>query len=265
MMFKTILVTIGSVLKKENLPYILAVTMFIMAAGWMNSCNKRKVIKAEKEVLEQLSGQNMKAIADSITVIRNKMDDNEFSKATFVQELDDIKKYNKDIYEEIRAVKGDVISYIDSKLDVEIPKLEVDNELVKYDDTRYGLMFDVLYQDPGFKLNVIGVSQFKFHNNTILPSRTIFDSTSISLDIKYGFRDLDDTYEVFAISQSPLIKINHLNGHMIIDKSAFNSLSPVTKAKKFGVGIQSGAYYVPFYNKVQFGVGIGISYNIFRF
>lgn len=253
----------GKVFKKENMPYLLSVVIIVLMMGWMNSCSRRKSLKQEKETIERLTEQNFRALTDSIEMVKTKMGDIEFSKASFAREFNDLKKYNSDLYEEIKSVKGDVISYIDSKLDVEVPTLEADNELVKYDDTRYGLRFMTDYNDPGFKLRIGGISNFRLLEHTIIPGTTILDSTFININIKYGFKELNNGYEVFALSPSPMIKLNHLDGHMFIDKPSL--AVPDTKIKKFGIGVQTGVYYVPFMNQFQYGVGIGLSYNLFRF
>ena len=53
-----------------------------------------------------------------------------------------------------------------------------------------------------------------------------------------GFKETDDTYEVFAKSKSDVISINQLDGVLILPKDKSKSLIPiVTKKKKFVIGL----------------------------
>lgn len=258
---------------KKYYPLIFFIIMIVLSVFLFQTCSTLRTERAQREFIEKQNAQNMAALKDSLTVtFDKKLKAYVWEKQNFmVNKLEDLEKYNKDLYNELKKVKGDVIAAIDSKVKVEIPAVAAGNELVTVDASKnlYGLNFKKPYKDPGFEQELEGQSRFKasYNNNKWLlePDSTIFTKNSITIDIKYGFRDLKDKYEVFAISPSPIIKFNQLDGVYILDKQP--TPMPV-KPKRWGFGPYVGAGLNTDFNlsNPRFGwsMGFSVHYDIFQ-
>ena len=168
-------------------------------------------------------------------------------------------------------MKGDIISVIDSKVTADISGVVAGNKLVTVDKDKglYGLDFVSNYKDPGFEQNLEGQSRFKANLDQITkkwvlePDSTLFTKNSTSINITYGFENLKDKYKVFAVSASPKVKINELNGAFFLDKEPPKAPE---KIKNFGFGpyIGFGLNTDPNLSNPRFGWSIGVSvhYNI---
>lgn len=214
--------------KKYYVPIIMFILILLLSGILFQTCSTLKTERAQREFMEKQNAQNLNALKDSITVtFDKKLKAFVFEKDNYViNELADLKKYNKDLYNQLNKVKGDVIAAIDSKIKIEIPDVAGTNELVTVNKDKgvYGLNFHKYYKDAGIEQDIYGQSRFRAQLDDITkkwviePDSTYFTKNSTIVGITYGFRDLKDKYEVFAISPSPLVKINQLDGVFILNK-----------------------------------------------
>lgn len=258
---------------KKYYPLIFFVIMIVLSVLLFQTCSTLRTEREQREFIERQNAQNMNALKDSLTVVFDKkLKAYVWEKQNYlVNKLEDLEKYNKDLYNELKKVKGDVIAAIDSKVKIEVPDVAAGNELVTVsaNDNLYGLNFKKPYKDAGFEQIIEGQSRFKarFSDNKWLlePDSTCFFINKSTLDIKYGFRDLKDKYEVFAISQSPIVKFNELDGVLILDKLP---PKPPEKPKKFGFGpyIGFGLNTDPNLSNPRFGwsMGVSVHYDIWQ-
>jgi hypothetical protein len=224
-------------------------------------------VKADAEYQQKLDDQNRRAMVDSIKVEFNKkLNAYDFSKQSFVvNKLADLEKYNKQLYDELSKVKGDIMSAIDTKLKIDMPKLTLGNklEILNKDSGYYGLRFSNTYADLGLKQKLSGSSRFivnmdqKKKEWVISPKNTIIDTNQIELSVTYGTRAKDKGYEVFAESKSPLVKFTELNGAYFVENQVLKPVSP----KKWGIGPYIGFGLNTDYNLAnpRFGWSIGFS------
>lgn len=254
------------------------IILFVLFLGAMvfgiTMCRNYQTQIAQNEFIQKQNAQNTSAMLDSITSsFDKKLKAFVFEKDNYVvNKLADLEKYNKDLYNQLNKIKGDVIAAIDSKVKVELPDVSANNQLVTVDKSKnlYGLNFESNYKDPGFEQNIQGQSRFKATLDDITkkwvlePDSTLFTKNSTTIGITYGFRNLKDKYEVFAISPSPMVKLTDLNGVFILDKEP--PKAPV-KPKNFSFGPYVGFGLNTDYNLAnpRFGwsAGISIHYNIF--
>jgi len=259
----------GKIFSKEFLPVTLTVIISILIFTNLNTCSRLKVEKETRKQEKEIYNQNFSAFLDSITKIYNEQTKTyEYQRDMYLTTLNELSKYDSIFANKLKKVKGDIISAIDSKINFENKPVEIDNKLEKYNNNNYGLRWNYNYKDIGFNQHISGVSMFKLNNNKIFAGITKIDTNQISLKITYGFREYNDRYKVWAISQSPLINISELSGAYFINKplpytEKTHYLHRWTIGPYFGAGIN-------FDHRLQnprlgFGFGFGIQYHLFGF
>lgn len=255
----------GAKFLDKNITYVMAIGIAILIILLFRSHDKVVELKNEVEFNNKMHNNNIEALKGDIKYIRDDVGGLLAYKTSFISELEDLKKYDEALYKEIKDVPGDVISYIRTNFDVDIPKFEVDNDLVKYDDGyTYGLKFNTPFKDNGIKFNSFGESQFKLLDNKIVPGKTMIDSTKLEIGLKYGMREFEDRYEAFAYSPSPLVTFKELDGSLIIQKPN-TVINPSIKPSRFCWGVSFGYMYAPEVNKFHFTIGPTLTYKITSF
>lgn len=211
---------------------LIAIGLFIIASIFLfRTCSDLKTERAQHEFDQKLNEQNTNALIDSITkVYDKKLEAYVFDKQTFMLKFEDLEKYNKQMYNELKKVKGEILYAIQTNAKIELGKIETDNKLEILDKKTnyYGLRFSNTYVDSGFMQKLGGSSRFYVIPNNgdkswnIKPSITVIDTNSMELKITYGSRKKDKNgktgYEVFAISKSPIVNLTELNGAYFIDQ-----------------------------------------------
>lgn len=259
---------------KKYYPFIFFVAIIILSVSLFQTCSTLNHERADWKAQQRQNEQNISAMTDSIKVEFNKkLKAWEFSKDNYVvQKLGDLEKYNKDLAEQLKKVKGDIIAVIDTKVQGNLGGITTSNDLVVIDSTKnhYGLKFKSEYSDPGFQQKIVGTSKFYAIPDGITrkwklePDVTVLDTNLTSISITYGFKEDDKKYQVFALSKSPKITLTDMTGGYFIEKQ----ICPTKKPKKWGVGPYFGAGLNTDFNgkNPQFGwsVGISVNYDIFQ-
>lgn len=247
--------------KKENLSYLIAVAA--LALLWLY-VDARAKLSAERDAAERddsLHANNLTAMKDDLETVENLVGDVMTQTASYVVELERLKLYDSLLYSEIKEVRG-VVSYVNSKVSVETPRIKVDNELKRYPDSSgYGLTFEEHYKDSCLYFGVSGESRFEISDNVVYPGKTVINPTTIEVGLKYGFKEEDEKYEVFAYSPSKAVTFKNLEGALILDKNS-NTIYREPDPKMFTWTLNAGAYYAPGVNKACFAVGLGLGYRI---
>jgi uncharacterized membrane protein len=256
--------------------FIFFVIMMVLSFFLYNTYSKLMLERSNREYYQKQTDQNMSALKDSITVEFNKkLEAYEFSKDNYVLEkLEDLEKYNKELSDELTNIKGDIIGAIKSEVEGDLggitattTNLKIINPYTNY----YGLTFKSEYKDAGFEQKLSGMSKFYVTPDyitkkwNIIPDSTVIDTNLTRINITYGFRELDDSYQVFALSPSPKIQLTDLTGGYFIDKQPNAPYIP----RKWGIGpyvgfgISTGAdTSTP---RLGWSVGISFHYNLLEF
>jgi hypothetical protein len=247
----------------------LVIALIALVFFNLRTCDQLKIERQARERDQKIFNQNFDALFDTITKTYNKqLEANEFTKSIFLTKMDELAKYDSNLYGLVSKMKGDIISAIDSKVSVNIPSTEVGNEVETYGDDNYGLRWEHKYSDPGFSQYLSGASKFKLVNNHITPGKTIIDSNTVNINISYGFKEENDKYKVWAISKSPIVKLNELSGAQFIDKPPpFESIETYKKPWVIGPYIGYGVNFDSKFSDSRFGWSVGVSfqYNLFNF
>jgi len=260
---------------KKYYGFILFVLVVVLTVFLFQSWSTLRKERQDRAFQEKINSQNVSAITDSITVNFNKkLQAWEYSKDNYVvQKLSDLEKYNKSLASDLEKVKGDIISVIQSKVQADLGGITTKNDSVVTLDiatNHYGLKFNSQYSDAGFQQQLIGMNKFYVVPNsatknwTITPDVTEFSTNLTTIGITYGFKELENKYQVFALSKSDKVKLTDVTGGYFIDKQ----IVPPTKKKKFGIGpyIGGGLNTDPNLANPRFGwsIGFGLHYNIIQ-
>lgn len=259
---------------KKYYPFIFFIIIVVLSVFLFQTRTTLKQERKDRVYEQEQNEQNRSALLDSVTKVFNKkLDAWEYSRDNYVVEkLSELEKYNKELMQELEKVKGDVIAAVQSEVQGDLGGISASSglEILDEETNYYGLTFKSDYDDGGFSQKIEGMSKFHVIPNEfnktwkITPDSTIFTTNLTSLNITYGFKDLDDKYQVFAISKSDKIQINDLNGGYFINKQP---PKPPTKPKKWGIGPYLGVGINANTEKtLTFGasIGFGIHYNIFQ-
>lgn len=259
---------------KKYYQFILFILVIILSVMFFQTWSSLKNERKQREIEQRNHIQNISALTDSITASYDeKLKAYVFEKDNYiVKKLEDLEKYNKNFYDRLNKIEGKVIAAIDSKVTGDLGGITAGNQLCIIDSNtnNYGLKFISKYKDEGFEQELEGISKFYAYPDEInkkwmlKPDTTIFSKNITKLNITYGFREDDNKYEVFAISSSPRISINNLEGALILEKYPSILNKPSNKwgiGPYIGGGITSDAYL----KDIKFGYSIGVSlhYNIF--
>lgn len=254
---------------KDYLPFTLTVLLGLAIFLNINTCNRLKIEKEARKQDREIFNQNFDAFLDSIRITYNKkLDAFEYDKNMFLTTLNDLAKYDSSLSRKLDDVNGDILSAIDTKVGIKNKPVEVDNTLENFGNDKYGLRWRYNYHDGGFTQYLTGSSRFRLSNNKIFADKTVIDTNTMTLNITYGFREIDNKYKVWAISQSPLVKLNELSGAYFIDKP-MPYTPPTSYNKRWVIGPYIG-YGVNFNNAFQdprlgFNFGFSLTYNLFGF
>ena len=259
---------LSKLFNKDNREYVLLAGLAVVCMLWFKSCSDQRAAKANMERQSDINEQNMRAMKDTIHLVKNKVGELEAVKSSYVSKLADLEKIHNVLYKEIKKEKGTTNALIKSSVSIN-NNIIVSNELKRYSDgLTYGLEFSNVKVDSGMTWSIKGISKFKFDKMEIIPGTTEILQNEIKLKIVLGFKTANNgDYEVFARSASPNISFDSLDGVLLIPKKPDPLLNPASKKKRFGIGVQLG-YGANMVNKQVFVgpfVGIGISYNILSF
>jgi len=259
---------------KKYYTYLFFVAIIILSVLLFQTCSTLNTERVNSKRQEKINSQNIKAMTDSITTTFNKkLNAYEATKDNFVlNKLSDLEQYNKSLSDQLKKVKGDVLSAIQTGAQADLGGLTGTNDLEVLDSAsrHYALKFTTNYVDSGLQQKISGRSKFYAIPNTttnewrIKPDVTVLDTNLTTIKVTYGFKELKDKYQVFAISKSDKITFTDLTGGYFIDKQ----IQKPVKLKKWGIGpyVGFGLSSDPNLGNTQFGwsVGFGLHYNIIQ-
>ena len=223
---------------KDNLSKTLLLVVGILLLFSFRSCNKNADLKAELASQEIIANNNYDALTGKIKVMTTKNGELEYSKTILYADKESLKKLNAELSEELEKEKGNVKVITKIKTQITYVPVTIPNTVIDYGNGCYGLSFKSTYRDSGLVSELEGISSFNLTDkNVVNPDSTTISKNSLSVDIVYGVRELDDKIEVFARSKSPLVKFNEMQGAYIMDKK------PEKKPAKWFLGPQIGYNY----------------------
>jgi hypothetical protein len=235
----------------------------IFAMLYFKGCSDNNTLKQQIDTERKITVQNQRALTDQIRLVINKAGENTAVTSAFVTKMSDLEKLNKELHNELKKEIGVVKGLIRTGVVVHNKPVEIDNELISYDDG-FGLSFKhTTGPDSLGYSHIEGISKFKLVDNKILPGKTLINKNIIKVPLVLGFKEHNDNFEVFARSINPDVEIDELQGVLLIPKKHDITMPPV-KNKKIGIGPQVGFGVGPGFRPGIY-MGIGVQYSIIKF
>jgi len=244
--------------KYIKITLVIAIAILIILN--LRTCNSLKQEKMEHKKDVAMYENNLIAMNDSITAYYDKELDRMVSEKTslLVKSVDDLKKYNEDMYEEFKTMKN-MIAGIQSDVNVIVPELRSEIRKVKQDpndSTKFDIPFEFNFGDEGLTQKIEGFSKISVRDNypSILYSQ--LDTNRFNIKLRYALTEDDNTYTVKAFSPSPLVKFTELDGAMTIDKVVPDSKTVPTRIT---LGPYVGVGFNKYGDEWKPGVSVGVS------
>ena len=247
--------------------------IIVLVVLLFSTCNRLTAEKKAHAFDNQLNAQNRTAMLDSVTRTWNKKAGVwESEKAAYVLNFADLENYNKGLYDTIKKLKGKIAFLISTQGKIDLGGITIGNNLVTLKEpNHFGLDWKSVYTDPGLTQTLKGQSRFyAIPNKTtmkwdIKADSTLIDTNLMNIKVMYGFRELKNQYQVFAVSASPKIVFTDLTGGYFIDKPL---PQPPVSPKRWAIGPYIGFGLNTDYNLAnpRFGwsAGFSIHYDIIQ-
>ena len=249
------------VLNPRNMGTIMLAVIVALGALWLSQCNRTKSLKDELNLEKVKTEQNLAAMTEQIRVIKKLNGDMESSRAAYIGSLDDLKKMNSKLYSALSDQKG-LIGGLYANMSVLLDSIvSRDDQAVVNEDSTVSIRFETEYSKQDLFNRITGETRFSLVDRKVVPMYTTILGNEMKIGVTYGFRELDDRYEVFAVAKNPVVRFDELDGFLTIKKL---SAAPAKK-KRWSVGpaVCWGIDAARLRSSVF--VGIGVSYGLLRF
>lgn len=255
-MFKKILVYI-----LEN-PKIVIIGILLLLVFILYKCSSNK----EHEV--DILSNNIKALQDSVSVIKIKNGQIESEKNILFSDIKKLKDLNIGLSEELEKEKGNVKIIEKVVVVYEKDTIYIDNtDVTQLNDTTYRLSWVYEHKDASIERTIIGENTFNIDSTRILyNARTIIKKDKILLNLVTGIREEDGLYKIFIRLKEKdsenFVTFKDIEG-AILDEYILG----IKKKKRWSVGpyVGIGLNSILPDVKISPSIGISVQYIIFSF
>lgn len=238
---------------------IITICILLLILIFYNISNSLLNNALDKSVLDLSKAKN------ELVVLKNKEKELYSSVNGYIISLKDLKKENKDLYNEVKKYKSNplVITKVVNK--IELDTVYLDNNVIKDKNTfksnwSYNKKFT---ESANIKLN--GYSSITIDTNlNVIDNKSELYNLTINSKLFVGINEKDNKLEIYARSDNPLFNIVSLEGN-IIDPKKSEMLKKIYKPHKISLGLNAGYGYSIGYNKLTPYIGIGLSYRLIQF
>lgn len=200
---------------------------------------------------------------DSLTIYKNKLNEEYAAKYTMIMNEKDLKLYNKELWNELKSLKDNPLVITKTNLETVVREIQAKNDTVYVHDNIETGLKDYTYNwsaKDSIWYSVKGIStvsgDFKTFNTTI-PELKI--NSNLTLDLIETKQNL----QVIAKTDNPYMNVSDIKS-VVIDPRKSKILKSYFPQKKWGIGPQVGVG-VTSDLKVRPYIGVGIQYSIFNF
>lgn len=245
---------------KNRYGFIVTILALVFAMVNLIQFNTVALEKKKREIAEF----NLQVAQDEVHTTEDKAGRDEANKLAFLMdELSDLKKMNVDLYNEVKNIKGNVSTVIQSEVKVvekPVPFI-VKAELVDSTVTT-GFNFDTTYSEGNYKKLAV-FTKYNLKTGEASGQKTVDE---IGIKFTTGIKNFDKGKpEIFLKSDYPGFTVTELDG-AVIDPNLFKK----PRQKRLSLGLHVG--YSPLYYNIstkkagvanQITASAGLNYKIF--
>lgn len=200
---------------------------------------------------------------DSIFDYKNKYDQIYKANNLYVQDINNLKKQNNDLSNEVKSLKDNPIVITKVITETKIDSIVLKDTVKIYNDS---ICIDWWYNYNYSKYNTFSINGTTCYNNLTNKSNTILNNLSFNADLYLDIVEKNDQLLILTKSNNPYLNFSNIEG-AVISPSNSKVLKKYFKQKKWNIGIYGG-YGITFNNgSLLYGpqLGIGIEYSLFSF
>jgi len=244
-------------IKKIKLNHALMIGFMIMLLLFLRQCS---ITDSLKDAL-MVSTQNQKALNDSVRTTTNKLGEQVFLKNTLIAEGNQLKELNRDLYNEVKNLKGDVKMISTAAASIKSDPVYITNIVTEYPDGMIDIAwgYDTIFS-KGNSRRLAGISKIQYDSTKVLDKGTTITTDELSMSITTGLLKLDGSYQIFVKSNYPGMVISDIQGS-IIDKRMVQSDESTWI---FGPYVGVGMGVDPMNRTIgpNVSIGLGLTYNL---
>ena len=210
--------------------------------------------------LERKSLSQAKSVRDTTYVYQNKKGEDYTAKDVQVQELSDLKKMNRELYDEVKSLRDNPLTVTKVKLliktDTVYARVESKDSV---DSLQYRYrMFNWTGGDKFYSIS--GQTRLR---NDFKDFQTKIFKMQMDADLTMDLIDQKDHMSVIVKSSNPYLKVDGIYSVML-DPRKSDYIKQFFKPKRWGIGPYIGVGFDKDL-KLSPQIGIGIQYNFIRF
>ena len=197
---------------------------------------------------------------DSLEIYKNKLKEEYKARDLYIQEVSDLKKHNKELYEEVKSLKDNPIIVTKTKVVVKTDTIFMhsDSITVADNDSIRNLYWHQTHPDGYYDISgqTSVYTDFSSFN-------TKLTSLKMPVNLTFDLIEKDKQLKFIGKTDNPYISIESMNG-AVIDPAKSKVLKNYFKQKKLGIGFQLGYGITPELKGSAY-IGVGLNYNIISF
>lgn len=238
-------------MKTNILQFLILILLLLL---FVYQCNEIKILKNSKNE----NNQNVIALLDTVTKRLNKNNEVFYEIANLQTSVNDLKTFNKDLYDEVSKMKGEVKSI--QKFDIYSYRTDTiyskENTIYHYLDTnridgviikKAEIPFEFFEGNDSSYFEIKGKTVIM--NDTI--SKTFLDYRKFKINVTTGIYKEKGVSKIFVKTNSPFLEIQNISG-AVLEKQKTNRLF-------FGPTI---SYGISIDGTLRPILGISLGYNI---
>lgn len=238
---------------KNHPTFILLIICAILIFLLVGQCSSIRKLKNSNNSM-------INYYTDSLRTERTKNGKLEYDKSILIASVDDLKKINKDLYDELQEEKGKVKVIIKEVVKIVHDTIYLHDTIYSLGNDDYRIVWNYEEYFTKDKLNYQKLSGNSVIHCKVPPpisKGTTITKNEIGMSIVTGIKENKGKMEIFVRSDYPGFTVTKLEGADVT-----NMLKP--KVKKFGIG-PNVSIGISSDFKPKIYVGAGVQWNIIRF
>ena len=224
---------------------IVAIWFGISSAYYKNMAAERKLV----------------FVTDSLENYKNKYNEEYIARNMYIQTIEELRKTNADLYDEVKSLQDNPLVVTKTKVDVRVDTIYAESDAIVTDTVNQTKNLYWHYTEPTGYYHIAGMTGVK---QDFSDFQTKITDLSVPADLTVDVIETKDgQLKVITKSSNPYIKLTDTNG-VFIDPTKSKAVKSQFKAKRWNIGPMVG-YGVTSDLKFRPYIGVGITYGIIQF